>query len=832
MNKVEEELTAGLNPVQKEAVTAPPGPMLILAGAGSGKTRVLTRRIAWLIAVHGASPWEIAALTFTNKAAQEMGERASTLVPENSAAIQVSTFHSLCSRILRREIEHLGYRSSFVIYDDSDQLAMLRRVLDELKLSRSAREPALFRRLIDGAKNRLEGPQEVSAPLSGPGVHFPEVYARYQEMLRRANAIDFGDIIMLCVHLFERHEAVRERYLNRYRHLLIDEYQDTNHAQYRLAKLLTRDDRPSLCVVGDEDQSIYSFRGADISNILSFQKDYPEARVLRLERNYRSTQPILSAASAVVEHNESRLGKTLWTDRTEGERIRYMEAEFDTEEASMIAEEIQRLRQNRALAYGDIAIFYRANNQSRPFEEVFAHRGIPIRLVGPGFYDRKEIKDIRAYLSLVYNAFDDAAFERILNEPPRGIGARSRAKLLDIAYEKDLCCWDAAGLVVLEPERYGTWARKIAEFYRTVEDIRARAGTLRVHELIDFILDRSGYRRRLEELGDVESEARLDNLRELSNVAAELNAPPGFDGLRLFLERISLRSQADEAVGDEGRVTLMTLHNAKGLEFPIVFMTGMEDGLLPHSRTLDDREQLEEERRLCYVGMTRAMKQLYLTRARRRRLRGTLKTTIPSRFVKEIPAELLDIRRSTELGKLVGRFAAGLGGYRRGVGAETHPPPRPRLMKTETPVRGRDIPRRPSTSTACGADLQAWIDKGLIRKGLGGSGKRSTSAADPVDPVIPTGVQPACDRDMDPSQGEEHNGNRRRASIMANGDDNPFRDFKVGRQVVHPAFGEGVIKAREGPDDNPRLSIFFRASGTKRIMARYAALELVYPSRS
>lgn len=807
-----ETLIARLNEPQRMAVEAEPGPILILAGAGSGKTRVLTHRVAHMIRVRRIRPWNILAVTFTNKAAEEMAHRVMKLLPDESEAVQVSTFHKTAAQILRRHIDRLGYQSSYVIYDDADQLVMLKRTLEELNLSATQYDPRLFRTLIDRAKNKLQWPDQVEAAPSGPASKFPQIYKRYQEKLKASNALDFGDLLLLTVQLLSEHEDVREYYLNRYQHLLIDEYQDTNHAQYRMAQLLTHPGTRSICVVGDEDQSIYAFRGADIHNILDFSKDFPDAKVIKLEQNYRSTNMILRAATEVVANNEARIGKTLWTDRGDGEPLQYLEVDSDSEEAARVAEEILRLRSR--LNYGDIAVLYRTNSQSRVFEEILNMRGIPYLLVGQGFYDRKEIRDLRAYLQLLFNPLDDASLERILNEPARGIGDKARTYLFDYAAESKCSAYDALGRIAINPGPHGSTGSRLIAFFRMIEKLRGGIQALRVRELIERVLEESGYKDKLVQAGDVESESRLENLKELGNVAAEFDSAPGLEGLQLFLERISLRSQSDEIKDETGRVTLMTIHNAKGLEFPVVFLVGMEDNVFPHSRTHDSPQEVEEERRLCYVGMTRAMNRLYLTRARRRRFQGEYQQTRPSRFLKEIPATLMSGQRGLGVGAIARRYGVGVGmepdgaQSSAGFGRANSPGSMPAGLSGggSMGASGRSGAPWGASSSATRATPPSWQDAGSASRGGASASSSYSGSTQDVPSTRPRGpvIRSASD------------------------DHDPFSELQVGRRVAHSTLGEGVIKEREGPVDNPRLTILFRTGGVKKVMAKFGGLELVY----
>jgi DNA helicase-2/ATP-dependent DNA helicase PcrA len=655
-----ESIVEGLNPEQRAAVEHTDGPLLVLAGAGSGKTRMLTHRIAYLIASGKARPWEILAVTFTNKAAREMRERVESLLGgEDERGVWLSTFHSTCARILRREIEHLGYQRNYVIYDDTDSLAAIKRVIRELGISERAYPPRGVRSEIDRLKNRGLLPADLANDASFGAERIPEIYQRYQTELRRANALDFGDLLVLTVRLFENHPRVLEYFQQRWRYVLVDEYQDTNPVQYRLLRLLASA-HDNLCVVGDEDQSIYGFREADIRNILDFEKDFPGAEIVRLERNYRSTQPILSAAISVVEHNLERKGKKLFTDREGGELVRFWEAPDERGEAAYVCGELLRLR-GEGVSPADVAIFYRTHAQSRPFEEELLKYNVPYVVVGgTRFYDRAEVKDALAYLRVIANPDDTESLIRILNRPPRGIGRTTVERLLELARDRELSLYGAILAGCQEGYPSNVAARRLLAFTDLMDELRS-PGLFDggVAELLARALDRSGYLRALEQDSSVEAEARLENLRELlsateeferQNTGAEVRPEPGaLEGeaderslLELFLEQVTLLSQADSLPEGEERVAMMTAHVAKGLEFPVVFLVGMEEGLFPHFASLNDPTALEEERRLCYVGMTRARDQLYLTNATMRRLHGSVRYNPPSRFLTEIPDRYLE----------------------------------------------------------------------------------------------------------------------------------------------------------------------------------------------
>ncbi|MEE8558650.1 MAG: UvrD-helicase domain-containing protein, partial [Myxococcota bacterium] len=598
-----------------------------------------------------ARPYELLAVTFTNKAAREMRERVEVLLGEGTP-VWVATFHSTCVRILRREIGHLGYERSFVIYDQADSLSATKRVLRTLELNDRSYPPRGIRAELDRLKNRGVLPADLAARSTFGMDRLPEIYQRYQAELRRANALDFGDLILLTVRLFENHPGVLRYYQERFRYILVDEYQDTNPVQYRLLQLLAGE-RQNLCVVGDEDQSIYRFREADIRNILEFEKDFPGARVVRLERNYRSTQPILSAATAVVQNNLERKGKRLFTDREGGEPVRFFEAADDRGEAGYVVGELLRLRE-RGLGLADVAVFYRTHAQSRSFEEELLKYNLPYRVVGgTRFYDRAEVKDALAYLRILRNPSDTEGLLRVLNTPPRGIGKTTVQRALGFADDWEQPLYGALERGCREGSLGTAATRRVGEFLELIEELRGTVEGRAVPELLSLVLDRTGYLRALERDGSIEAEARLENLQELVSAAAEferlnsegaLNEPeddPPREMIDLFLEQVTLLAGGDELEGDREAVALMTVHVAKGLEFPVVFLVGLEEGLFPHFASLGDAAAIEEERRLCYVGMTRAREHLYLTNATTRRLHGSVRHNPPSRFLGEIPSELV-----------------------------------------------------------------------------------------------------------------------------------------------------------------------------------------------
>ena len=641
------KLMHNLNPRQKEAVLHGEGPLLILAGAGSGKTRVIVHRIVHLIRKQGVSPRNILAVTFTNKAAAEMKERVEKLLAGGEVPL-ISTFHSSCVRILRREIHYLGYSANFAIYDDKDAERLLKDIIREQCLDEKKFPPRMFSAAIDDCKNSGKVPEDL--PTGDPvGDTIARVYAAYQERLRRCNALDFGDLIMLTVRLFESHPEILKHYQERFRWILVDEYQDTNPIQYRLVRLLAGE-RMNLCVVGDDDQSIYRWRGADIRNILDFEKDFPGVMVVKLEQNYRSTQTILTAAGKVVEKNRGRKGKTLWTENPAGDRIVHRRLDTEREEARFVSREIESYLHKGGVPAG-IAVFYRTNAQSRVLEDALMGAGVSYHMVGGmRFYERMEIKDILAYLKSLDNPADEISLKRIINTPPRGIGGATFDKVADLAASQNIPFIQAlrevaAGNLLSKGPR-----TKLAEFVALMDGFAALVGTLALPELAARIIKESGYEARLKEERTEEAKDRLDNLRELLAALDDFERIGEEKGLSAFLEQVALISDMGRGERNRESVTLMTLHAAKGLEFPLVFMTGMEERLFPHVRALDDPEQMEEERRLCYVGMTRARERLYLTNARRRHFYGQEQFNSPSRFLQDIPKELLEEQEDHQAG--------------------------------------------------------------------------------------------------------------------------------------------------------------------------------------
>jgi DNA helicase II / ATP-dependent DNA helicase PcrA len=629
---------ADLNPAQREAVLGTEGPVLVVAGAGSGKTRVLTHRIAHLVAACGTKPNEILAITFTNKAAEEMKRRLEAVLGDDARRMWVMTFHAACGRILRREAPRLGYRSNFTIYDQADQVRVVKACLEELERDPKRFVPRGIHAQISSAKNVLVGPDEYrSRVASFYDQTVADVYERYQRRLFASNAVDFDDLLMLTVDVLERFPEARERWQKTFRYVLVDEYQDTNHAQYRLLQLLA-DKHRNVFAVGDPDQSIYAFRGADIRNILEFERDFGGAQVIALEQNYRSTNAVLRAANAVIAHNRERKPKNLWSDLGEGEPVRVVEVEDEHAEARFVAAEIASLV-DEGWTGSEIALFYRTNAQSRVVEDVLVRQDIPYQVIGgPRFYERAEIKDAVAYLQAIDNVYDAVSLLRIANRPRRGIGDTTMARLQTYADAQSLSLWEALG----EAEEAGIAAaplKSVQRFRTLMESLMAGALELPVPELLERVLDRSGYMASLEAERTVEAQGRIENLMELVGVAREYQAASAEPSLSEFLQGISLYSDQDALEEERSLVTLMTLHNAKGLEFRAVFLIGMEEGVFPHARSLEEGG-LEEERRLAYVGLTRAQERLTLTHASARSLWGSRNYNLPSRFLDELPDEV------------------------------------------------------------------------------------------------------------------------------------------------------------------------------------------------
>ncbi|GAA4515678.1 DNA helicase PcrA [Brevibacterium yomogidense] len=770
-------LLDGLNPAQREAVLHSGGPLLIVAGAGSGKTSVLTRRIAHALRAGHARPGEVLAITFTNKAAKEMQERIAALVGPAARTMWVSTFHSACVRILRREAKTLGLTSSFTIYDAQDSLRLLTQIARETDLDPKKFPARALRSRISGLKNDLMTPDDFAQTVSEKRPNDEAVltvYRRYQDRLRRANALDFDDLIMETVHLLGAFDAVADNYRARFRHILVDEYQDTNPAQYRLIRLLAGADLPDgpsaeLTVVGDADQSIYAFRGATVRNIVEFEEDFPRARVVLLEQNYRSTQNILSAANAVIANNDDRKDKRLWTDSGDGEAVTGWVAESEQAEARFIVERIDELRDEHDLTYGDVAVFYRTNAQSRAIEDALVRAGMPYKVVGgTRFYERKEIKDALAYLRVLANPADDVNLRRILNEPKRGIGDRTEA-LVAAHAERERTTFrealeDAENAVGITTRSRGP----IRTFLALLSDLAGVAEGGGVAAALEAVLEQTGYLASLNESTDPQDESRVDNLAELVAVAEQYDAQNEDGSLDAFLEAVALSSDSD-AIPDEeaGEVTLMTLHTAKGLEFPVVFLTGLEDGTFPHQRSFTSSQEMAEERRLAYVGLTRAQRKLVLTRAETRSLWGQPQYNPASRFLAEIPEKLIDWE-STGSGGTTGFGSGGFGAGLAGSGPYG------------SAYGGGRGDSGGSSGNVFGAGRR------------GGAGARSSSTS--PGSGFPNRIRPQ----------------REVVSVDA------------GDRVSHDAFGLGTVVEVTGAGDKTVAVVDFGSEGTKRLLMRYA----------
>lgn len=780
-----------LNPMQKEAVLHTEGPLLILAGAGSGKTRVLTHRIAYLIEEKEVNPWNILAITFTNKAAGEMRERVDSLVGFGAESIWVSTFHSTCVRILRRYIEHLGYTTSFSIYDSDDQKTLMKQVFKTLDIDTKQYKERSVLGIISSVKDKLISPEEF---LLNAGQDFRqkkvgEIYREYQNQLKKNNALDFDDLIVKTVELFQNDSQILDYYQERFRYIMVDEYQDTNTAQFKLISLLASK-YGNLCVVGDDDQSIYRFRGADIENILSFEQTFPGARVIKLEQNYRSTQNILDAANGVIRHNRGRKEKSLWTANGTGDEILFKQFDDARDEADYIARQIR----DSEFSYQDQAVLYRTNAQSRLLEERCIFYNVPYRLVGGvNFYQRKEIKDILAYLKTVANGVDDLSVLRIINVPKRGIGATSMGRVTMFASEHGMSLYSALREARMVPG-LGKAVEKIGRFISQMECFRAMAQSeeYSIQDLIEAILEETGYEEELKAEGEIEAETLMENIQELINKAAAYEEDSQHPSLDEFLEQVALVADIDNVDSSEDRVTLMTLHSAKGLEFPKVYLAGMEDGLFPGMMAVssDDPTDMEEERRLCYVGITRAKKELVITAARKRMTHGETRYCKPSRFVEEIPAELLkEERLEPVLGSARGADSFGGASGRFGAGEEGLPWNQPGSGTVSTFGKGYNA--YASKTTGFGTANAGF------KGGKGGLGSGQSFGTNPGFGKSFT-VQKA-------------------ASL----------DYKEGDRVHHDRFGDGTVKEIVDGARDYEVTVEFDTGGQRKMMACFAKLKKI-----
>ena len=778
-----------LNPKQKEAVLHTDGPLLILAGAGSGKTRVLTHRIAYLIDECGVNPWNIMAITFTNKAAGEMRERVDNLVGFGAESIWVSTFHSSCVRILRRHIENLGYTTSFSIYDSDDQKTLMRQVFKTLDIDTKQFKERSVLAAISSAKDKLITPEEF---LLNAGGDFREkktgeIYKEYQKQLKKNNALDFDDLIVKTVELFQNNPQILDYYQERFRYIMVDEYQDTNMAQFKLVSLLASKYR-NLCVVGDDDQSIYRFRGADIQNILSFENTFPGTMVIKLEQNYRSTQNILDAANEVIRHNFGRKDKTLWTANGEGDKILFKQFDTAKDEADFVVRQIR----DSGYSYQDQAVLYRTNAQSRLLEERCIFYNVPYRLVGGvNFYQRKEIKDILAYLKTIANGVDDLSVIRIINVPKRGIGTTTIGRVTAFASEHSMSFYDTLKEAKQIPG-IGKAAEKISRFIAQMEAFRAMAYSeeYSMKDLIDHILEDTGYEEELQEEGEIEAQTRLENIEELINKAAAYEEDSEHPTLDEFLEQVALVADIDNVDDTEDRVTLMTLHCAKGLEFPKVYLVGMEDGLFPGMMSImsGDKTEMEEERRLCYVGITRAKKELVLTASRQRMINGETRWSKPSRFINEIPPNLLDTDKLQPVFGKSKQDDPGDFGLPWDQGSK-------------------------SGVSRFGMGYNAYASKTTSPSGNSGAGYKNAKNSG-------TGGFGSSMQSLEPKKkpGFGKTFTVQKAASLA---------YKEGDRVKHAKFGEGTVKEIIDGARDYEVTVEFDKGGQKKMLAGFAKLECI-----
>lgn len=750
-------LLEGLNDKQKEAVLAAEGPCLVIAGAGSGKTKVLTHKIAYLIEEKNIKPWNILAITFTNKAAKEMKERITNLIGENANEMWIGTFHSICVKILRRYIDTIGYNSDFVIFDTSDQKTLIKQCIKQLNLDDKIFTERSVLSEISNAKNDMLTPMQYKLRTNNElrKQKIAEVYEIYQRKLKENNALDFDDIINLTIQILTENPEALEYYSEKFKYVLVDEYQDTNKAQFTLITLLSGR-YGNITVVGDNDQGIYSFRGADITNILNFEKDFPGTRIIKLEQNYRSTKAILDAANAVIKHNEKKYEKNLWTEATGGHLPTFSKEDNEYEEANFIVEQINKLRREEYYKYSDFTVLYRMNAQSRAIEDIFRRENILYKMIGGlKFYERKEIKDAIAYLRLIHNQADNLSLQRIINEPKRGIGQTSMEKIENLSTIYNVSMYD----IIKKADEYGL--NKVflnsRDFVQVIEDLSSRKDGMLISELLKEVLNKTGYTKALEIENTAQAESRIENLDEFLTVAMEFEKENVDNSLSEFLEGITLSSDIDGMEETEDSVTLMTLHSAKGLEFPVVFLIGMEEGMFPSYKSIGEQRELEEERRLCYVGITRAREYLFLTSARQRTIFGSTTCNKTSRFIEEIPKELLE-------------------------GADK--------LEKPTKVRERE-------EWTYGSKFNNRVTKYVI-----GEEKRQPTYAFRTAENFLNSISMATPSTVDLSQ------------------------YKSGQTIYHKKFGEGIITEVATEGDDLKLDISFEKVGHKRLMAKYANLEI------
>ena len=771
-----QKILEGLNNKQYEAVVNTEGPCLVIAGAGSGKTKVLTHKIAYILQEKNVKPWDIIAITFTNKAANEMKERIANLIGDNVNDMWVGTFHSICVKILRRHIDRIGFESSFIIFDTSDQKTLIKNCLKDLSMDDKLFNERSVQSEISNAKNEMLEPEQYRARVNGDfrKEKIANVYELYQKRLKENNAIDFDDIINFTIKILMENADILEYYAKKFKYVLVDEYQDTNKAQFTLITLLSSING-NITVVGDNDQGIYSFRGADITNILNFEKDFPGTKIIKLEQNYRCTGNILKAANAVIKNNETKYEKKLWTENDIGNLPKVYNADNEYDEASYIVEQIEHLKREQYYKYSDYAILYRMNSQSRAIEDIIRREGIQYKIIGGlKFYERKEIKDIIAYLRLIQNTSDNLSLKRIINEPKRGIGKTSLDGIEEIANSNGISMYS----VIKNAEQYGLNRvyLKSREFINVIEELREKAKDeeFKISELIKLTLKKTGYTKALEEEKTTEAETRLENLDEFLTVAIEFEEQFAENSLAEFLEGITLSSDLDNMEEEQESVTLMTLHSAKGLEFPVVFLVGMEEGIFPGHQSIGEPKELEEERRLCYVGITRAKENLFLTCSKKRTIFGSTSCNPVSRFLKEIPNDLLD-------------------GYEEAFGTKN------------TTNQFEDSPFK-------------WT----YGNGVSNNSNIKTYKINDKEPAVAT------------SAGTNDGFKFRTAesflsSLISNKNTNKIdlSQYKEGQRVFHKKFGEGTINVIEPEGEDLKVDINFDKVGHKRLMAKYAGLEII-----
>ena len=773
-----QNILEGLNDKQYEAVVNTEGPCLVIAGAGSGKTKVLTHKIAYLIGEKGAKPWDILAITFTNKAANEMKERIANLVGDDAKDIWMGTYHSICVRILRRFIDRIGFDSSFIIFDTSDQRTLVKACMRDLAIDDKLFNDRSVLSEISNAKNEMLEPEQYTARNNGDfrKEKIATVYELYQKRLKENNAIDFDDIINYTIKILMENPDILEYYANKFKYVLVDEYQDTNKAQFTLVTLFASKNG-NITVVGDNDQGIYSFRGADISNILNFERDFPGTKIIKLEQNYRCTGNILKAANSVIKNNEVKYKKELWTQNEEGNLPNVYQADNEYDEATYIVTQIEHLKREEYYQYSDFAILYRMNTQSRAIEDILRRENVPYKIVGGlKFYERKEIKDIIAYLRLIQNSADNLSLKRIINEPKRGIGKTSLEKVEALAEQNETSMYE----VIKHADQYGLNRVYLnsREFINTIEELKDKKEDLVISELIKTTLKKTGYTKALEEENTIEAENRIENLEEFLTVAIEFEEEYAENSLSQFLEGITLSSDIDNVEEDEDSVTLMTLHSAKGLEFPVVFLVGMEEGIFPGYKSISEPKELEEERRLCYVGITRAKEHLYLTCSKQRTIFGSTSYNPVSRFLKEIPEDLLE-------------------GYKEAFGEEDHNKNQMFKDSNYTWTYGSKDNGNIKTYKI---DEKETIGVAAKSNKLNTSGFAFRTAESFLNNL---GKKATSNQQVDLSK------------------------YEAGVRVYHKKFGEGTINKVEPEGEDLKVDIHFDKVGHKRLMAKYANLEII-----